>query len=93
MVAIRDNEDYMRVLVYSYYITTARWGGPPKVQQFRAAGFGASRLVGFRRRRLGGLGFMLFWIFRDWKGFHGFPLYYPPHKRVPPSLLRGNLAR
>ena len=29
-MAIRDNKDYIRVLLYSYYTTITGWGGPPK---------------------------------------------------------------
>ena len=31
IVTIRDNKDYIRVLVYSSYITITGWGGPPRV--------------------------------------------------------------
>ena len=30
IVAIRDHKDYLRVLLYTYYITITGWGGPPK---------------------------------------------------------------
>ena len=29
-MAIRDNEDDIKVLLYSYYTTITGWGGPPK---------------------------------------------------------------
>ena len=31
IVAIRDNKDYIRALLYSYYPTITGWGGPPKI--------------------------------------------------------------
>ena len=30
-MTIRDNRDYIRVLLYSYNTTITGWGGPPKV--------------------------------------------------------------
>ena len=29
IVSMRDNKDYIRILVYSYYTTITGWGGPP----------------------------------------------------------------
>ena len=31
LVTIRDNKDYVKVLLHSYYSTIAGSGGPPKV--------------------------------------------------------------
>ena len=31
LVAIRDFNDYIRVLLYSYYTTITGWGGPPNL--------------------------------------------------------------
>ena len=31
IVTIRDNREYIRVLLYSYYTTTTGWGGPPNI--------------------------------------------------------------
>ena len=35
-MAVRDNKDYIRVLVYSYYTTINRVGGPPNLYNTRA---------------------------------------------------------
>ena len=29
-MAIRDKKVYLRVLLFSYYVTITEWGGPPK---------------------------------------------------------------
>ena len=33
IVTIRDNKDYIRVLLYFYYTTITGCGGPPKVSR------------------------------------------------------------
>ena len=35
IVTIRDNRDYIKILLDSYYTTITGWGGPPKVYFFR----------------------------------------------------------
>ena len=32
MVTVRDNKDYVRILLYSYYTGITGWGGPPNLE-------------------------------------------------------------
>ena len=46
IVTIRDNRDYIRVLLYSYYTTITGVGGPPKISptwRLRPAQRGSTR--------------------------------------------------